>query len=407
MKASHALVTLAGGAVLGTVIALQASKPNEPAVVPTWTPIVLAPKARIDFTAPCTQTIPGLGLQGKTATAYTDRFALWPWQWGFIAIDATNGAVAYRNGLGKAMDPYCSPAVNIIGDCWQSVTDLAASPNEARWVVAAGAPSQCHVAGGPQLEGLAVWHFENNVFKWKGLIAAPLLEVRSRIEVDGDYAWGFSKQKTPKGTNDILRFDLVAMTASGNWANMPPATPQDGIDGSDYTLYPNPPGQPIYYALWEGAGAETPTPGPSLTPSKSPTVAPATRTPTKVPTANCCDPSPSQLCPKGVPPCHPPTPTFIPSKTKTPASTPTSRPSPFPSIVATARPSPSSTAPAIASSTPRPATSSTPSPFAPTASPTSSGGAPLPHKGNVATWIVLGAVALAGLVIFLVKRGSK
>lgn len=236
-----------------------------------------APLPRLDLTPGCVQAA-SVGGAGRDAMAYTGDVALWGYQWGFLAVSATTGGQHSRNGVGKTMPPYCPPQVNIVGDCWSSVTELIATHGSKKWIVAAGGPAMC---GG---EGLQVWKWNGNTFVWWKRIpnpSHPLKETGADLRLEDDLAWG----RTVMGG---AGWNIYALEAGGvawnSGAIPPPFTPQPDIQGYTYRLFPvnptplpNPyPGPKVFYALRQG-GAPDPTP----TKTPAPVV---TTTPAPIPT---------------------------------------------------------------------------------------------------------------------------
>lgn len=83
--------------------------------------------------------------------------------------------------------PPASPAVEITGDCWQSIGNFAATPNTPKWVVAPSTATMCKFKGTDENAwGLMVWKFINGFFHWHGFIPG---RAKGEVRLDADFAW--------------------------------------------------------------------------------------------------------------------------------------------------------------------------------------------------------------------------
>lgn len=229
------------------------------------------PLPRIDFDTICSQTISAQPI----LTNYSGNFAIYPWEWGFIAVNVTSTA-HWKNGVGKSQAPFCSPAIAVIGECYQSVTWLAASPTTPKWIVAVGTSGQCHRLDGSPAIGLQVWKYNGSVFAWMGLIASSVGRNSPGPALDGDIAYA---KLNDTNNSPWVKFDLNAMAVIGTML-APPVTPpkQQDVQGYTYSIHLASTNQHQLYALREGG----PTPSPTFVPTATPTAAPITCLPTKV-----------------------------------------------------------------------------------------------------------------------------
>lgn len=255
---------------------------------------------------------------------YTGNFALEGWAFGWIGGDMVANVKRFKNGLYKVNAVTCTGAMEFVGDCWQSVTDLAGSPNIAKWLIANGAPDLCYTPGSPadrdHVRGLQVWLVNAGAtdFNWRGLIRDDYVSRLGTPRLDGDVAW------VKRNDGQWSRFDLNAMTVSCS-APKPrhdascvsigypePTTPPIQTSIQDYTYTIDaviPPTVPPGWGgphTWkferQGGGTTTPsptvpptvtaTPVPASSPTKTKTPLPSV-TPTKTPCRVCipCTPT--------------------------------------------------------------------------------------------------------------------
>lgn len=243
---------------------------------PTMTPL---PQITLD--TGCAQTFTG-------PTVYTNGWVLKVHQWGFAGVNGFSGLPIVRNGVGKTGSTFCSPIIVVEGDCWQSVTDMAASPNVEKWVVAAGTSPQCKKPCSPKpcpgaiVLGLQVWKWNGTTFAWAGLISDGAIARQGlgmeAPRLDGDIAYAV-RQWSGSGPKYWDKFDLNAMTVVAS-SILVPATPpiQANIQGYTYSFVPVPP-SPYHKYSAVRVGGLPPTPSPVQTPA-----------PTPVATPGCCPP---------------------------------------------------------------------------------------------------------------------
>lgn len=232
----------------------------------------LADADRLDFDTGCVQALsPAAGPGGVLPATYTGSSGLWPWEWGFIAVDWNPKSASWKNGVGKVDPPFCQPSVQIIGDCWQSVAELAASPGSRKWVVAPQSAVMCGT------RGAQVWKFETGAWRWKGLVAANVRSPGGVPTIDGDFA--YLRENVGGATPSYVKIDLAALAvAATGLTSRPEFVPQATLpDGSRLRLFadhpsPIPPGYPgprKFHVMREGA-PPPPTPGPTPIPTADP-----------------------------------------------------------------------------------------------------------------------------------------
>jgi hypothetical protein len=196
---------------------------------------------------------------------YSGNQAYTVFQWGFAAFDAITGTGYSANGKGKSDPLFCGSPINIVGDCWQSVTRLAASPDVPKWLVATGAPDLCTE------QGLAVWKWNPGInrYAWYGFINGTINRLKEP-KLDGDFAYAV-EQAGP--AESWMKFDLTTKAVVAG--NLPePVTPprQSNIQGYTYSvlpILPDPPSPKKFTWTRHGGPSvtQTPTTIPTVTPS--------------------------------------------------------------------------------------------------------------------------------------------
>ncbi len=286
------------------------------------------PLERIDVNTNCIQTMS----QQPQLVVYTGNVAATVFQYGFEAVDVVAGREHHRNGLGKNSPKVCSSPVLFVGDCWQSVSSLAATPNTPKWIVAKGAPNLCDLTSPPVFaglpaDGLAVWKWKDatSTFEWFGFIPNQTDRTGPRPILDGDVA--YAVQNGAAIPQLWTKFDLNALAVVSRDLPAPtnPPAPQDSIQGYTYTIAPDfrtppaPEGPARFTWTRHGGPAATPTAG-----APSPSPAPVTAVPPLCPTcaATCPPTTATRTASPTRTPClsctATPTPQFQPAKTRTP-----------------------------------------------------------------------------------------
>jgi hypothetical protein len=215
------------------------------------------PLPRIDVNMYCTQTMS----QQPVLVVYSGPIVSTPFQYGHSSVNVETGGFHSRNGLGKTGGNTCSSPINFVGDCWQSVSRLAVTPNAPKWLIATGAPNMCGY------DGLAVWKWDapTKVYKWHGFISNQT-DRQGLPQLDGDVAW--SVQDRLAQTKKWSRFDLNAMTVTRDHPDPGAFAVQTGVQGYTYTVHPihpvpipDPYLEPTKF-YWQREGGVPPMPNP-------------------------------------------------------------------------------------------------------------------------------------------------
>jgi hypothetical protein len=263
-----------GAAVLATGVAIVV---NQPATTST-------PLASITFTQlPYAHS--GMtwqtGQQGKPR--YSGRYIVSTHQWGAYVVNADTGAFKMISPVGKISSSFQPPQYTIMGDCWNSATGIAVTPNTPKWVVIYGAPQSCpkrcgNVECSPRQfpDEIQVMRLDPPGFRFVGAISAPKVpSVNSELVIDGDTLYALQTGSTEKWT----KADLNTLTVlAEDLLSAPPQVLQPNIDGYKYSIagvYPTPipspwPGFQTFLLTRVGAGG-TPTNTPSIIPPLTPT----------------------------------------------------------------------------------------------------------------------------------------
>lgn len=163
------------------------------------------------------------------ALAYSGTWAFWQNQFSICALNTAGGLTSFPTGLSKPPYPPHRPGQGpvIQGDCWQSVVGIAASNGTPKWLVATGAPSVC------ELEGLSVWKWELNSWRWKGLIPYRISRLGTpRLNGDEAYAPLPGTIDPPWAVFDLNTMSLIEEIHGV----IPPDDKQLDINGQEWFL---------------------------------------------------------------------------------------------------------------------------------------------------------------------------